>query len=124
MDIACILLASAAAAFAVLWRLERTWFLARDSGCFCRRRWDGAVETNPDGCPVHYPEAWLRHCEAIFHSDFCRLMEKESSAGEAPSGHGTPAVPGAPGVSAPPARMKRVQRIHRFRPDRRDLDCN
>lgn len=107
--ILCVLSASAAAAFAVLWRLERSWFLARDAGCFCRRGRGGAVKVNPDGCPVHAPETWRRR----FHADFARLLEKELSAREA-----------APGVSAPPARMKRVQRIHRFRPDRRDLDYN
>ena len=77
MDITCVVLAGAALTFAFLWRLERTWFLARDAGCFCRRRRDGGIGINPDGCPVHSPETWLRHCEALFHSDFGRLMEKE-----------------------------------------------
>jgi hypothetical protein len=109
MDILCVLLAGAALAFAFLWRLERSWFLARDEGCFCRRGRGGAVEVNPEGCPVHDPETWRTR----LHADFARLLEKEMSAREA-----------APDVSAPPARMKWVQRIRRFRPDRRDLDYN
>jgi hypothetical protein len=91
MVIACILLAGAAAAFALLWRIERFWFLAREAGCFCRRGRGGAVQLNPDGCPVHNPETWQREYEARWRADFARLMEKElGRAGAAPDVAGLP----------------------------------
>jgi len=92
MDIACIVLAGAAAAFAILWRLERSWFLARDAGCFCRRGRGGAVEMNPDGCPVHDPATWRRGYETRWHADFAHLLEKElGRVGVAPDVAGLPA---------------------------------